>query len=249
MFSVGFPTYFVDRRKKAWRNAGYACLAGFSASNLGASLSIASAVAAAFLLPSVYWLFEAHRERNGDKSPVATTNTGGADRRTVQSSAFCRTVEKLRAQLPFEDFVTELANGSNLYGRRFSVICVKIVGLSADKKVQVSDLLRRNVRAFDEIRALSDDEFVVCTPLLSDAKDANLVLNRLRNALLASDLLGAPSKLQMGCALHPLDGYSGKDLIASARNDLRARAKRPARARGGARGAALVALPDARRSR
>ena len=193
--------------------------------HVGGSEATAALAAATVLLPSMVAAVDAHRERNGDKSPLPTSIGADGDkareRRVFETSAFYRAVNKVKAQLSFEDFVTEMANCSNVYGRRFSVTCVRIAGLTECRRTEIADLLRKTVRASDEIRLMNDEEFLVCTPLLSDAKDADLVLNRLRRALLASQLLEDPSTLSLGRALHPLDGYSGRDLIEAARNNCR----------------------------
>lgn len=228
MINTVIPSYFVDQTRKAWRDAGLACLAGTCVANTGGSYAAVAIAAGVVFLPSAKAALDAHRERSGDKAPV-TVAAGAArnpenERRQFESSAFFRAVNKVRSQLSFEDFVTELANCSNMYGRRFSLTCVRVAGLSEAKRTEVADLLRRNVRASDEIKQTGDDEFVVCTPLLRDARDADVVMNRLRKVLLASDLLDEASSLSLGRALHPLDGYNGVDLIEAARNNLAASA-------------------------
>jgi hypothetical protein len=214
-------SYFPERSLPTWKNLSFGGAMGFMVAQDGGSMASAAMAASLFLIPTIQNAIEAHRERNGDKLPLPVATAGDGDRRTFKEEAASKWLAELKSKLSFEDFVTELADCSLQYGRRFSVTCVKIAGLSEAKTELVASLLRRNVRATDEIKCVSDGEFLVCSPLLRDAVSAETILKRLENALMGSDLLDAGASLQLGKAVCPRDGYSAPDLIEAARGALR----------------------------
>lgn len=77
---------------------------------------------------------------------------------------------------------------------------------------------RRAVRATDNVAILSRSEILVAVCLLASRKDLETVASRLTAAARRRELIeeGAPS-LPVGLAIYPLDGYSGAELIESAK--------------------------------
>ena len=214
------PRYFAERTDAGWKTLSCGGVVGLLVAQSGGSVTAAAMAASLFILPTLRNVLDAHRERHGDKSPLPEATDSG-DRRGFKEAAAYRWINELKSKLSFEDFVTELADCSMLYGRRFSVISVKIAGLSKTKIDLVADLLRAQVRATDEIKRMADDEFVICSPLLRDAISADTIVKRLEKALSESKLLEAQSTVSLGKALCPRDGYSGPDLINAARSALR----------------------------
>jgi hypothetical protein len=214
------PT-FTERTRQSWRALGYGGMAIAGLSTLHVSTPLLALIAMAFILPPIWNLVQSHRERNGDKLPAATAlEAGVGDRREFAALPFGGLFGKWKAELPFEEMITEAAYCSNEYGRRLSVICVRIPGLSRVMRDLVANLLRMNVRAKDEVEVVSDDEFIVCSHLLRDAAAADIILKRLEGALRKADLFSEVCEIQIGKAVYPMHGYTGADLISYARSQL-----------------------------
>ena len=94
-----------------------------------------------------------------------------------------------------------------------------------------TEALKRQLRATDRASGSGRDEILVCLPLMADRRDLESVAARLartvQSCLAAETGEAEPAGLDCGVAMYPIDGYSGEDLIASARmHALKARAAR-----------------------
>ncbi len=77
---------------------------------------------------------------------------------------------------------------------------------------------RRAVRTTDHVAIINRDEIVVCICLLSSRKDLETIASRLSAAARRRNMIGEEaSSLPVGLSIYPLDGYSGAELIKSAR--------------------------------
>jgi hypothetical protein len=174
----------------------------------------------AFVIPTILNLVASHRERNGDKMPDSISHAPGREeRRELGNLTFRCLLDRWKAELPFEDLVTEAASCSNEFGRRACVIYLRIPDLAPIMRDFVANVLRENVRTTDEVGVLSDDEFAVCAPLLRDALAADIIVRRLARAIEAADITSPTLKGHFGKAIHPMDGYTGSELIGHARSD------------------------------
>ena len=179
--------------------------------------------AAAFAIPSVWNLVQAHRERNGVKLPSAGLFPGGdPERREFGTLAFAGASVGPEVAPALEDLITQAASFSNDFGRRLSVVSVRIPGLPRYMRKLVAALLRTHVRGKDLVAIVSEDEFIVCSHLLRDASDADIIVKRLEGAFRDAELSYASLEVQFGRAVYPMDGYTGSDLISHARSKLRA---------------------------
>jgi len=213
--------YFSMRARQSWRTLGYAGLAIPFLSSLHASATSVAVATTVFVLPSVWNLVQSQRERNGDKRPAPISyQSRRYERREFGTVPFSSLFEKWKADLSFEDTITEAAYCSNEYGRRLSVICVRIPGASRATRDLVADLLRKHVRSTDEVDMVSNEEIVVCCHLLRDALSAEIIFKRLERVLRSSGPISASFPVRIGKALYPLDGYTGADLISTARSKL-----------------------------
>jgi len=214
--------YFFKRERQSWLSLAFVGIAAPLLMSLHTPASIVALTAATFGLPALWNIVQSHRERNGELPPaVAAYSARFRERRQFGVSPLGDLFERSRDQRSFEDLVTEAAYCSNEYGRRLCVICVQISELPPLKRHLIANLLRKHVRGNDEVEIASDDEFLVCAPLLRDALSADVILNRLEGALRNSDLLSDASTVRLGKAVYPLDGYSGAALISAARGELR----------------------------
>jgi hypothetical protein len=209
--------YFSDRARQSWRTLGYGGLALPFLWGLHAPGLVIAAAAAAFAVPTVWNLVASHRERNGDVLPTSALQPGKVgDRREFSTAASDGLAEAWKSKLPFDERITEAAKLSISYGRRLSVIYVRIPGLSAAMSEPLACFLKMKIRSTDEVQIISDDEFVVCAPLMRDALSADVIVNRLSNAIRKSEF-SSSFEAHLGKAIYPMDGYSGADLIREAR--------------------------------
>jgi hypothetical protein len=191
--------YFTERARQSWRTLGYGGMAYPLLVNLHASDPVVALTTTAFVIPTLYNLVASHRE--------------------LGNFTFRCLLDRWKAELSFEDLVTEAANCSNDFGRRLCVIYLRMPALPPIMRDFVANLLRENVRSTDEVGVVSDDEFVVCAPLLRDALATDIILNRLAEAVRAADVTSSTLQAHFGKAVHPMDGYTGVELIGHARDD------------------------------
>jgi hypothetical protein len=211
--------YFFKRERQSWLSLAFVGIAAPLLSSLHTPTSIVALTAATFGLPAIWNIVQSHRERNGELSPATVAKFG--ERRQFGVSPLGDLFAQSSDGRPFEDLVTDAAYCSNEYSRRLCVICVKIPELPPLKRHLVAQLLRKHVRANDQVEITPTDEFLVCAPLLRDALSADVILKRLEGALRKSDLLGDTLTIGLGKAVYPLDGYTGPALISSSRENLR----------------------------
>lgn len=212
--------YFTERARESWRTLGYGGMAFPFLATLHAPDPVVALTTSAFVLPTIWNLVASHRERHGDKLPDSISYIPGREeRRELGNFTFRCLLDRWKAELPFEDLVTEAASCSNDFGRRACVIYLRIPGLAPIMRDFVANILRENVRSTDEVGVISDDEFVVCAPLLRDALAADIILMRLARAIGAADITSATLQAHFGKAIHPMNGYTGAELIAHARSE------------------------------
>lgn len=216
--------YLSERARQSWRTLGYGGMAFPLLASLHAPDPVVALTTTAFVIPTILNLVASHRERSGDKLPDEIGHRPGAhERRELGNFTFRCLLDKWKQELSFADLVTEAASCSNDFGRRSCVIYLRIPGLTAPMRDFFADLLRENVRSTDEVGIVGDDELVVCAPLLRDALAAEIVLKRLVEAVHAADIAPASFEAQFGKAIHPMDGYTGAELIDHARAGAKAR--------------------------
>jgi hypothetical protein len=214
--------YFTERARQSWRTLGYGGMAFPFLANLHAPDPVVALTTTAFVIPTIWNLVASHRERHGDKLPDSIAfSPGQEERRELGNFTFRCLLDRWKAELSFEDLVTEAASCSNDFGRRACVIYVRMPGLAPIMRDFVANLLRENVRSTDEVGVISEDEFVVCAPLLRDALAADIVLKRLAGAVQAADITSPALEAHFGKAIHPMDGYTGTELIGHARSAAR----------------------------
>jgi hypothetical protein len=211
--------YFFKRERQSWLSLAFVGIAAPLLSSLHTPASIVALTAATFGLPAIWNIVQSHRERNGELSPATVAKLG--ERRQFGVSPLGDLFARSRDERCFEDLVTDAAYCSNEYSRRLCVICVHIPELPPLKRHLIANLLRKHVRANDQVEIAPADEFLVCAPLLRDALSADVIVKRLEGALRNSDLLGDTLTVRLGKAVYPLDGYTGPALISASRENLR----------------------------
>src|SRR6185437_6641571 len=212
--------YFTERARQSWRTLGYGGMAYPLLTTLHASDPVVALTTSAFVIPTIWNLVGAHRERHGDKLPDSIAYAPGPeDRRELGNFTFRCLLDRWKAELSFEDLVTEAASCSTDFGRRLCVIYLRVPALPPIMRDFVANLLRENVRSTDEVGVISEDEFVVCAPLLRDALATDIILSRLVEAIRDADIASATLQAHFGKAVHPMDGYTGGELIGHARSD------------------------------
>lgn len=212
--------YFTERARESWRTLGYGGMAFPLLTTLHAPGPVVALTTSAFAIPTILNFVASQRERHGDKLPDSISYTPGREeRRELGNFTFRCLLDRWKAELSFENLVTEAASCSNDFGRRACVIYLRIPGLDPIMRDFVANVLRENVRGTDEVGVISEDEFVVCAPLLRDALAADIILMRLARAIEAANLASPAPPAYFGKAIHPMNGYTGAELIGHARSD------------------------------
>src|SRR5438270_8754721 len=209
MLTHAASPHVSERTRQSWRTLGYGGIAVTLLSNVHASATVIEIAAAAFVVPTIWNFVESNRERSGDKLPALASYPGREERRELGALSFGALFDQRKAELPFEDVITDAAYCSNEYGRKLSVICVRIPGLPGLMRDPVADLLRAHIRKKDDVEIASDEEFIVCSHLLRDALAADVIFKRLEDAFRNTGLPLAGLDIQLGKAVYPMDGYAG----------------------------------------
>ena len=145
-------SHFSVRARQSWRTLGYGAIALPFLLTLRAPPIVVGFVELMFVIPPVWNFVASQRERNGDKMPTAVAFEGGrVERREFGALTFRALLNQWKAELPLEGFITEAAKCSNDYGRRLSVIYVRIPDLPRAMRELVANLLRMNLRSTDEV--------------------------------------------------------------------------------------------------
>lgn len=223
MSTHGASPYFTERARESWRTLGYGCMAFPFLWNLHAPTPVVVFASAAFVVPPIWNLAASHQERNGDKLPTSIAyHALHEERRELGSFTFRCLLDKWKAEMSFEDLITQAANCSNEFGRRLCVIYVRIPELQTIAADLWVNLLREHVRSTDEVRNISASEVVVCAPLLRDSLAAEVIHERLARAIRGAGLSPPSSEIYLGKAIYPMAGYTGAELIRHARLTSRA---------------------------
>lgn len=149
---------------------------------------------------------------------------------------------------------------SKLASRAFGILSFRIDDMDAvtrnmdlesseDAIARISSALRRTLRSTDRAIGVDGEEVLVCLPLIAVRSDLDAISARLSRAV-AKTIAGQSSQdaatfvptIDVGIAMHPIDGYRAQDLIESAQaNSREARAVRLGRPT--TRGAMAIPAP------
>ena len=134
---------------------------------------------------------------------------------------------------------------SKIVSRAFGILSIRIDDMdavahhmelaSAEEAIaKISATLRKTLRSTDRAIGVDGEEILVCLPLIAVRSDLNAISARLSRAV-AKTIAGQVSEtstafvpaIDIGIAMHPIDGYRAQDLIESAQaHSLDARALR-----------------------
>lgn len=123
---------------------------------------------------------------------------------------------------------------SKIVSRAFGILSIRIDDMDAvaeqmdlasaeDAIAKISSALRRTLRSTDRAIGVDGEEILVCLPLIAVRSDLNAISARLSRAV-AKTIAGQASDastafvpaIDIGIAMHPIDGYRAQDLIESA---------------------------------
>lgn len=215
--------YFTPRGRRSWRMLGYSALAFLFLRSLKATWPITSIALALFIVPAIWNLVLSFRERNGDKIPkLIAHQKWQEERRDLSHVTFRHLFATWKSQLSISDVITEAGKCSNDFGRRLCIVYLRAECLSINMRENLIMFLRQRVRSNDDVTIISDNEFIVCAPLLSDTLAAEIIYKRLAEAIQSSVFPYITWEIRLGKAIYPMDGYSGEELIQRARIGARA---------------------------
>ncbi len=178
---------------------------------------------------------------------ISETSQGGGqmDRRATRNIQFWSELGPGGRELTFEERLQFAMTASLREGRVIGVIHFHIRCLEGGDPPKrdladpglidvVADRFRKSLRTTDCVAILAPDEIAIFIAALSSLMDLRAIAGRLSTAALDLDPLSVRfAASDPGIAIHPIDGYSGDNLVASAR-------ARSANRRLGAGGAGLL---------
>lgn len=189
------------------------------------SLLLAACVALMAFAPLIIASVRATRARLGEAPPIVEGASTHAGMREFASLPFENPFDPARADLPLDRRISLAAEASAEFSRGVSVLYLQTPA-SVDPEGALA-VLRGSLRPSDHAEMIGPDEIVACLNLIRDLSNVDGVIGRLTQRLHER---GWPQDAppRFGRALYPMNGYSGADLIAAARAQVRpAQAPRP----------------------
>ncbi len=192
----------------------------------------------------VGWLRARARERALTRKPITTAEASvalqvpaAAPLATLGPSGIEGVVPRTspvpaNMQCDAERWIEIAAAVSAQHGRRVGVIVVDVEGVAAlaakgggaDAEVAMAELcreIRTGMRPSDLVEARDGREIIVCAPFISLKDEIFRIGERVRGKMQRVEArLGVDLSPRLGIAMHPIDGYTGEELIAAAKADL-----------------------------
>ena len=160
-----------------------------------------------------------------------------ANKAASDSTSRTVSVPRILPQNPFDDgspakmLEMQLENAAEACARLSRTIGIayfefaSLVGNGSSQEVvaatnSMADLakdMRNLLRSTDHVAVLDNCTIVACITLLSNATDLRNISARLQNVAIRSG--HSTAMLVPGCAVYPIDGYGGAELIASAKSN------------------------------
>jgi hypothetical protein len=213
----------VENDGASVRMLAYAFLAASLLLNTRAPAELVVLYAIACVVPAVSGYVQSVRKRNGDQDP--TWMKAGAASRPERREFRQRLIRNPFASgdpaSPIGDRITDAAELCVQYGRKAIVLTLTFEGVSPDELSTVAGVAQQIVRKTDLVEMVSPNEIVIGLAMVHDFSVAGLVMNRLRGAL-GSRAGDMSARIFSGAAIYPLHGYTGEELISSARRNLQA---------------------------
>jgi hypothetical protein len=174
-------------------------------------------VAAIFIPLMILSYVRSTMERLGDIKPQwLETSTGSVDeRRQILSGPSENPFEFDNSALTLDERITVVTDVCRQFGRHVSVIHFQLHVADRATFERAAAVLRAAVRRTDYVESVSEKEIVVCLNMIRGLGEAELVMRRLSTSLEKSQIDRA--QWNAGCAMYPVHGYNGADLIAFAR--------------------------------
>lgn len=182
------------------------------------SLWLAAIVALLAFAPLVIGSVRATRARLGEAPPIVDGASAHAGLREFATLPFENPFDPARADLPLDRRISLAAEASAEFSRGVSVLCLQTPA-SVEPEGALA-VLRASLRPSDHAELIAPDEIVACLNLIRDLSNVDGVIGRLTQRLHER---GWPQDTppRFGRALYPMHGYSGADLIAAARAQVR----------------------------
>ena len=204
-----------NRSTTPWWTIGYILFALVGAILLARfSFGLAASLGMLALAPLIFAGVRATRSRLGDVQPTLTAGSvDPAHMREFETLPFDSPFSPASAHLSLAIRITMAAEASAEYSRGASVLFLPVE--SDAEAAKAFAVLRDALRPTDHVEIV-DDGVVACLNLIRDLANVDGVIARLTRKLVES---GWPPETppRFGRALYPMHGYSGADLMESAR--------------------------------
>ncbi|MDE2361759.1 MAG: hypothetical protein KGM42_03700 [Hyphomicrobiales bacterium] len=236
--------YFDSLVERAARAFVFATACVIVAFTLGfGKFAIALIAAISFLRPLLITA-RIFRERLGVNRPgvLARDRADTLKQREFGKLPFVNPFEA-EADLPLEDRITLAAESCVEFNRSLCVLYLRTHAPRRSTKIAERDgslelaclaaaHIRGCVRPSDHVAVIEPNEIIVCLNLIRDLSNVDTIVARITKRL-GETCWPSDLALHIGRAMHPVNGYRGVDLVASARAQASALSEdRPARRRG-----------------
>lgn len=210
---------------RPWRKIAFVlCALACALAIAPISLWLAACVAVLAFAPLVISSVRATRARLGEAPPIVEGAPAHAGMREFASLPFENPFDPAGADLPLDRRISLAAEASAEFSRGVSVLYLQTPA-TVDPEGALA-VLRGALRPSDHAEMIGPDEIVACLNLIRDLSNVDGVVARLTQRLHER---GWPQDMppRFGRALYPMHGYSGADLIAAARAQVRPPAPQP----------------------
>lgn len=208
-------------RHRKWHGLaaiGGLALTAFSIQFTGINLGLQILIAAAFTLLAIVAYVRSTMERLGDLKPEwpETPTRPNENRRDFPDPTLAAYFDLTAGAPSLDERITMLAQVCGEFGRHVGVMNFQFGVADRDELKRAFSALRAGIRRTDLLERVSEKEVVVCLNMIRDVHAVEGVTRRLTQALERQRI--DPSAWTVGCAISPIHGYTGADLIAFARH-------------------------------
>jgi hypothetical protein len=209
---------FQARRWRGLVISGCTVLTMMAIQLLGINYQFQILIGAIFIPLVVLSYVRSTMERQGDIKPawLKTSVSSVTERRKSPSGSSQNSFDFDSSTLTLDERITVVADVCRQYGRRVSVIHFRFQVSDLAAFERVPSVLRACLRQTDYVESVGEKEIVVCLNMIRGLAEAELVMKRIAAALEKNRIDRA--EWNAGCAMYPIHGYSGVDLINFARN-------------------------------
>ncbi len=211
--TTSFELTLRNRRWRGLATSGGIALTAFAIQFTGINRGLQLLVATVFIFLAIFAYVRSTMERLGDIKPSwpETMAYAGGNRRDLPESSLAAHFDLTVGTLTLDEQITMLAQVCGEFGRHVGVMDFRFRISDRDTLERAVSALRAGIRRTDLLERVSEEEIVVCLTMIHDVRGIECVARRLARSLEQRQIDRAD--WAVGCAISPVHGYTGADLI------------------------------------